>query len=73
MYARRIRRIGPKAGSARMRPMRRSPPGPSRWPRRTATDEPTVTLITCYPFYFVGNAPQRFIVRAVAEDERRKF
>lgn len=23
-----------------------------------------LTLITCYPFYFVGNAPQRFIVRA---------
>lgn len=24
----------------------------------------TLTLVTCYPFYFVGNAPQRFIVRA---------
>jgi sortase A len=35
------------------------------WPLH-ATDEPTVTLVTCYPFYFVGNAPQRFIVRAVA-------
>jgi LPXTG-site transpeptidase (sortase) family protein len=23
---------------------------------------PTVTLVTCYPFYFVGNAPQRFVV-----------
>jgi len=23
-----------------------------------------LTLITCYPFYFVGAAPQRFIVRA---------
>jgi sortase A len=23
-----------------------------------------LTLITCYPFYFVGNAPQRFIVHA---------
>ena len=29
-----------------------------------ATDRPTVTLVTCYPFYFVGSAPQRFIVRA---------
>lgn len=28
------------------------------------TDESTITLITCYPFYFVGSAPQRFIVRA---------
>jgi sortase A len=24
----------------------------------------TVTLITCYPFYFVGDAPKRFIVKA---------
>jgi sortase A len=28
------------------------------------TDTPTITLITCYPFSFVGNAPQRFIVKA---------
>lgn len=28
------------------------------------TVRPTVTLVTCYPFYFVGAAPQRFIVRA---------
>ena len=27
------------------------------------TEEPTLTLVTCYPFYFVGNAPQRFLVR----------
>ena len=31
------------------------------------TEEATLTLITCYPFYFVGHAPQRFIVKAVAE------
>ncbi|MEO8028592.1 MAG: class D sortase, partial [Bryobacteraceae bacterium] len=29
-----------------------------------ATSTPTLTLITCYPFYFVGHAPKRFIVRA---------
>ena len=29
-----------------------------------ATEEPTLTLVTCYPFYYVGNAPDRFIVRA---------
>jgi sortase A len=23
-----------------------------------------LTLVTCYPFYFVGPAPRRFIVRA---------
>jgi len=26
-----------------------------------------LTLVTCYPFYYVGNAPKRFIVRAVLE------
>jgi len=25
---------------------------------------PTLTLITCYPFYFVGSAPKRFVVHA---------
>jgi sortase A len=25
---------------------------------------PTLTLVTCYPFYYVGSAPQRFIVQA---------
>jgi sortase A len=28
------------------------------------TDVPSVTLVTCYPFYYVGSAPQRYIVRA---------
>jgi LPXTG-site transpeptidase (sortase) family protein len=31
------------------------------------TKDPSLTLITCYPFYYVGNAPKRFIIRA--EDE----
>lgn len=31
-----------------------------------ATETAAVTLVTCYPFYFVGHAPQRYIVRAVA-------
>jgi sortase A len=29
---------------------------------------PSITLVTCYPFYFVGNAPQRYIVRAQLTD-----
>jgi sortase A len=29
-----------------------------------STGSPSLTLITCYPFNFVGHAPQRFIVRA---------
>ncbi len=24
----------------------------------------SLTLVTCYPFYYVGSAPKRFIVRA---------
>ena len=30
-----------------------------------ATDARALTLVTCYPFYFVGSAPERYIVRAV--------
>jgi hypothetical protein len=26
-----------------------------------------LTLITCYPFYFVGAAPKRFVVHALPE------
>jgi sortase (surface protein transpeptidase) len=29
-----------------------------------ATKAATLTLVTCYPFTYVGSAPQRFIVRA---------
>ena len=29
-----------------------------------STDTPSLTLVTCYPFYYVGSAPDRFIVRA---------
>jgi len=28
------------------------------------TKSPTLTLVTCYPFYYVGSAPKRFIVHA---------
>ena len=28
------------------------------------TEQPALTLVTCYPFRYVGSAPQRFIVRA---------
>jgi len=28
------------------------------------SNEPVLTLVTCYPFYFAGPAPQRYIVRA---------
>jgi sortase A len=37
------------------------------------TDRPTLTLVTCYPFEFIGHAPKRFIVQAqlVGEDARK--
>ena len=36
------------------------------------TEQPTLTLVTCYPFEFIGHAPKRFIVQAqlVGEDAR---
>ena len=34
------------------------------------TPTQSLTLVTCYPFYFVGSAPQRFIVRAVRVDDQ---
>jgi sortase A len=35
-----------------------------------STEESVLTLVTCYPFFYVGRAPQRFIVRAVLAGER---
>lgn len=29
------------------------------------TTRPTLTLVTCYPFYFVGSAPERLILSAI--------
>ena len=37
-------------------------------PRET----PSLTLVTCYPFYFVGDAPQRFIVHASLKERAGK-
>nr|WP_285817636.1 class D sortase [Echinimonas agarilytica] len=37
-------------------------PGDTQILNESAT--PTLTLITCYPFYYVGSAPQRYIVKA---------
>ena len=35
----------------------------------SATRTATITLVTCYPFYYVGHAPKRYIVRAVGVSE----
>lgn len=34
-----------------------------------ATRTAAITLVTCYPFYYVGHAPKRYIVRAVGVSE----
>ena len=33
---------------------------------------PTLTLVTCFPFYFVGAAPERYVVRAVLSHPRHR-
>ncbi|HKB07663.1 MAG TPA: class D sortase [Candidatus Polarisedimenticolia bacterium] len=33
------------------------------------SSEPILTLVTCYPFHYIGKAPMRFIVRASLLDE----
>jgi sortase A len=38
--------------------------GPRDTEVAAATPQPSLTLITCYPFYYVGAAPKRFVVRA---------
>jgi sortase A len=34
------------------------------------TDYPALTLVTCYPFTYIGSAPQRFIVRAALKPSK---
>jgi sortase A len=35
------------------------------------TARPTITLVTCFPFYYVGSAPKRCIVRAALVEQTR--
>jgi len=35
-----------------------------------ATDDEELTLVTCYPFHYIGNAPDRFVVRAARVPRR---
>ncbi len=39
---------------------------PERTDVLTPAPDPQVTLVTCYPFYYVGAAPLRFVVKATA-------
>ena len=38
--------------------------GPEATEVLASSPEGALTLVTCYPFYFVGPAPKRFVVRA---------
>lgn len=33
-----------------------------------SSEDQRITLVTCYPFYFVGDAPQRYIVKAQLDE-----
>ena len=35
------------------------------------TPAPTLTLVTCFPFYFVGSAPKRYVLTASLENSSR--
>jgi sortase A len=37
---------------------------PTRTDLLEAAAKPTLTLVTCFPFHLIGNAPDRFVVRA---------
>jgi sortase A len=37
-----------------------------------STSTPTLTLVTCFPFYYVGSAPQRYIVTAAIQDSSQR-
>jgi sortase A len=45
-------------------------------PSNTASLKPTrdaeLHLITCYPFYYLGSAPQRFVVQARLQDDSQR-
>ena len=36
------------------------------------TESPVLTLITCYPFTYVGTAPDRFVVLATLDERRQR-
>jgi len=36
------------------------------------TREPSLTLVTCFPFYYVGSAPQRYVVTASIQNSGQR-
>lgn len=46
--------------------------GPRDMQVLASSNQETLTLVTCYPFYYVGSAPKRFIVRAALVSQMSK-
>lgn len=42
------------------------------WVLKPRPDRPTLTLVTCYPFYYVGSAPRRYIVQATLASSKHE-
>jgi len=59
-----IRIVTPR-GSYRYRVAYSAVVGPHRVDVLDSTAVRSLTLITCYPFHWIGHAPKRFVVRAV--------
>jgi len=60
-------------GTQRFRVRQTSIVGPEEVSVLDDNGEHRLTLITCYPFYFVGSAPKRFIVEAIKLDDPVKL
>jgi sortase A len=63
-------RIRTSAGTAVYRVVDTDVVTPQQTDVLNRTHSDTLTLITCYPFNFIGSAPERFVVRARAEREK---
>ncbi len=44
---------------------------PTRVDLVASTGRPNLTLVTCYPFFYIGHAPKRFVVCATRSDSTR--
>jgi LPXTG-site transpeptidase (sortase) family protein len=52
-------------GSYQYQVVRTAVVGPSHVEVVRPSSQSDLTLVTCFPFYYVGPAPQRFLVQAI--------
>ncbi len=55
------------SGNFRYRVISTAVVGPRRTDLLRGSEESLLTLVTCYPFRYLGRAPQRFVVQALLE------